>query len=186
MRKVLIVPALFTLLFSGCCGCGNSEANRRTYCVSINNTTLTAYNNNDSEPVPAMNNDVYGEALVLELRLDNNLAICYQRRINPFINSAYATSCRYDELYRYADSITYVTISADKDYDTQHPAGAELNEYFKMPDVSEFNQGNENTSTRMYALKGPEQNGVYIYTVKVLLANGTLIEAATEPVNIIK
>lgn len=176
------------LQFSGCCGCGTNDANRRTYCVSINNTSLVAYNNNGSEPVLASANDeVYGEALVLELNFDNNLALCYQRRnVNPFVNTAYATSCRYNDYYRYGDSIAYVTISADKDYDAQHPAGAELNEYFRMPEMSELNQENEMTSTMIYAQHAPEQSGLYVYTMTVLLANGTVIESSTEPVNIIK
>lgn len=129
---------------------------------------------------------MYGEALLLELNLDRHLAVCYKGNKKGFFNTAYASSCKKFTEYRFADSVTYVAISANKEYDKQHPAGAELNEYFKMPDVSEFNQGNEITSTRMYALKGPEQNGEYVYTVKVLLADGTIIEAATEPVNIIK
>ncbi len=180
MKNLVILIAFISLLFSGCC------TERRNYCVTINQTYVAAYNNNDAEPVPANNSGVYGEALMLELNFHRNVDICYLGSNNTFFNAAYATSCRTSEKYNFHDSVIHVAIYADKDYDAQHPAGAELNEYFKMPDVAEFNQGKENTSTRMYALKGPEQIGGYVYTVKVLLANGTLIEAATEPVNIIK
>ncbi len=180
MKNYLIILTYISLLVTGCC------SERRNYCVTINKTQVVAYNNNDAEPVLANNTGVYGEALMLELNFHRNVAICYNRIDNSFFTSAYATSCKTIEDYNFDDSVTHVTIYANKDYDAQHPAGAELNIYFKMPDVSEFNQGKESTTFRMYALKAPEQSGEYIYTVRVLLADGRTIEAPTESVNIIQ
>jgi len=167
------------------CDC-DPENDSKSYCVSVNHTYVIAYNNNGIEPVPARESEVYGAALVLELNFDKNIAVCYKKKSNPYVKEAFAMSCRPFDYYKIADSITHITISADKAYDADHPAGTELNEYFKMPDIEEFNNAYDHTSKMMYAIKGPDESGTYVYTMKVLLADGTFIEASTEPVNILK
>lgn len=186
-RKIVILLGLGFVLLAGMqlTACCDTAKDSKTYCVSINTTYVVAYNNNGIEPVPAKQTEVYGEALILELNFDRNVAVCYQKESNSFFFKAYAM-CRPIDRYRYADSITYVTISADRAYSSQHAAGAELNEFFNMPLVSEFNDGGDFTSTKIAAIKGPEEAGIYVYTIKVLLADGKLIEASTEPVNIIR
>lgn len=179
MRYYLLIPILVVLLLQGCC------SERETHCISINTTYVVAYNNNGEEPVPAKQTEVYGKALLLELNLDRHVEVCYEGHSKGFFNAAYASKCVPVGDDKYIDSVTHVSIFADKDYDESHPAGTELNDYFKMPDISDYNDGSEATAFRIYSLKSPQHKGEYTYTIKLVLADGSLIEATTDPINII-
>lgn len=185
-RKTLV---FFTLLLylelSGCCGC-NSNANTRKYCVALNSAALTPYDNSQSEPELYNGDAIPGEALVLELKLNNNIEFCYETRKPAFslVNRAYATSCGYRDEYFFDDSIVHVSISADKAYDEQHPPGAELNEYFKIPETHELNSGEETAEFMYYSLRAPSTAGDYVYNIKILFASSKLMEASTSPVKI--
>ena len=180
---ISLVWMVFSVLISlsGCCGCGPVEGEQ--YCISINNTTLTAYNNADSLPVPAGNTDVAGKALLLKLEIAQNTVLC--SRLQPFspINRAYAMSCGDNDTYVELDSVVQVVITADKAYDATHPAGSMLNDYFHLEDSEDLE--NDVVIRDYYALRSPEYANRYSFTLQLLLADGSLIEAKSEPVSII-
>lgn len=187
MQKKVTLISLLWIVFtvyitlSGCCGCGSVDSKR--YCISINNTTLTAYNNADSLPVPAGNAPVAGKALLLKVEIAQNTVLCSRQRSFSPINRAYATSCGYRDTYVELDSVVQVVITSDKVYDAAHPAGSVLNDYFHQEDSK--NHDNDVAIKEFYALRSPYKTGVYTFTVQLLLADGNLIEAKSEPVNII-
>ncbi|HEY9177848.1 MAG TPA: hypothetical protein VIN07_09170 [Flavipsychrobacter sp.] len=186
LKKATLISLLWIVFtvyitLSGCCGCGSVESER--YCISINNTTLTAYNNADSLPVAVGNTDVAGKALLLRLKIQQNTVLCLRKHSFSLINNAYATSCRYDDTYVELDSVVQVVITANKEYDATHQAGSVLNDYFHQE--SSKDHDNDVVIKEYYALQSPEKAGVFTFTIQLLLADGNLIEAKSEPVNII-
>lgn len=175
---------LLVILFvqlTGCSGCCPDDSD----CVNVNKSLLTVYDNSGREWMPAGEDPVPGEAVVLELELQNDIYTCSRKSKAVFITSAYATSCRKSNIYN--EHITYLSISADKRYGASHPATTELNDLFTIPSMNELNEDpGSKEKFRMFALKAPEESGLYTFTVKLLLSNGDIIEATANPVNILK
>lgn len=185
LRKATCISLLWIVFsvyitLSGCCGCGGVDS--KQFCTSINNATLTAYNNTDSLPAPVGNKDVAGKALLLRLEIQQNTVLCSRQRPFSPINSAYATSCGYRDTYIELDSVVQVVITTDKAYDATHPAGSVLNDYFHLEKSKDHD--NDIVIMDYYALQPPAHSDSYSFTVQLLLADGNLIEAKSEPVNI--
>ncbi|MBW7914484.1 MAG: DUF5034 domain-containing protein [Taibaiella sp.] len=171
---------------SGCCGCkDNSHAIQ--YCVNVSSATLTPYDNSGTEPVPAGAQSIPGRALILELQLQHEDAVCFKSPPKSFFNAAYAFTCKQKTEGRLIDSVKFVSIVADIPYDDIHPAGVELNEYFKMPPVGDYNYIGEmaDGAFRFYALQAPQQAQVVVYTARILFNSGKTIEVTTQPLSIV-
>lgn len=187
--KLSLLPkycAFFLIIcFSGCCGCDDVG----TYCVNVNNTTLTAMDNRDSTAYPAGNDPLLPEAFFLQLHIDNESKICYTKPSSSFFNAAYATTCPQDE-YRLQDSIVNVALTCNLDYAVGYPAGTVLNDLFIVPDkyhnphkdMYNFNTSDENPEYKLYPQQHPVDTGAYIFNIKLYMADGTVMEANTSPV----
>ncbi|MCB0700862.1 MAG: DUF5034 domain-containing protein [Chitinophagales bacterium] len=177
-----LFTGLLYVTLSGCCGCSGISS----YCVNINGTSFIAMNNSDSVARVASNEVVPGLALALDLNVSNDIKVCYTKPRVYFGNAAYATSCSKDE-YVQSDSISHVSIIADKDYDSAHPQGAELNDlFYKTGKVRSFNHQEESKSFLYYAQKAPEQSNVFVFTAKLTFDNGQVVESKSQPVNLSK
>lgn len=172
--------------FSGCCGCDDVS----TYCVNLNNTTLTAIDNRDSVAYPAGNQPLLVQAFYLQLQIDNQSKICYTRHSGGFFNTAYALTCPQDD-YRLQDSITKAVLTCNLDYAIGYPAGAMLNDLFTLPpkyhnypapEHYDFNTTDESPVFKLYPQQSPVDTGTYIFNIKLYMADGTVIEANTSPV----
>lgn len=170
---------------SGCCGCKDNSRVIQ-YCVNVSNATLTPYDNSGTEPVLAGTQGIPGKALILELQLQHDDTVCFKSPSVSFFNTAYAFTCKQKTEGRLTDSVKFVSIVADKHYDDAHPAGVELNDYFKMPEVVDYNYIGAQTggTFRFYALQSPEQTQVVVYTVRILFNSGKIIEVSTQPLSI--
>lgn len=183
----LIVIVWSVLVYSFSSGCSGCKKQVTEICVSIDSLELMAYNNEGREPVSiAANDTIVGEALLLQFKVydSTTVGLCLAPVGNPFVTSAYAFTKKSNNRFHYKDSITHVYLIADNGFDTQHPAGAELNEYFKMPAPTDYLDGNLNRVYEFYALRSPQQAGVYTFTVKMEFASGNVMEASTEPLNL--
>lgn len=175
----LIVALLYTTL-SGCCGCRNQDS----YCVNINGTTFLALNNSDSTSRISKDETVPGLALVLELTISNDIKMCYSKPNNYFGKTAYALTCPGDK-YTHSDSITHVSITADRDFDAAHPEGAELNDlFYRDTELAQTNHNEQSNTFLYYAQKAPEQNGTYVFTATLTFGNGNVVESKTQRVNL--
>lgn len=155
-------------------------------CLSSDEIQVVAYDNADSLAVEAGDDFVFGKALMLRMSFTGYRTYCSKPRSVSFINSAYATSCDETYVYKHADTIVHMTIYADKDYDAQHPAGTELNELFYMPKLYVLNSRKDQPYYfDIYALQSPAQRDSFVYTVKLVLADGRNVEASTKRINII-
>ncbi len=167
------------LLFSGCCGCGPREQ----YCLNLGNLELSVYDNRDSIPRRA-DTQVLTSAFYLELVLNKEQKICFIRNNNILANNVYATSCEYEK-YHQLDSITEITLLCDREYAPGYPAGTPLNILFTMPLPEQLNEAEPNETFRLYPKQEPTDTGRYIFSVNIL-ANNSLLQATTNPVNIIQ
>lgn len=188
--KLSILPkycAIFLIIcFSGCCGCDDVG----TYCVNVNNTTLTAIDNRDSVAYPAGNEPLLPEAFFLQLHIDNESKICYTKPSSSFFNTAYALTCPHDK-YQLQDSISKAELTCNLDYAVGYPAGAMLNDLFTLPpkyhnyplpEHYDFNTTDESPVFKLYPRQSPMDTGTHIFYIKLYMADGTVIEANTTPV----
>lgn len=191
-KKLLHTTSLLLLfssltLLSSCCGCGKYKTRKddeSVRCILLDGTSILAYNNEDSTESAIYDDEpVYGDALILRVTLKTSTELCYRKpKANPFFPEAYATTCRYDIApNRYKDSIVHYYISADKPYDSRNPAGADINEFFFMPDAKELNG---ESVFDILGIKRPAQSGQYVYTINIQLADGRYVEAHTSPINV--
>ena len=179
---LLILAVLLYTTLSGCCGCKDSK----TYCVNINGTSLTAMNNSDSVARIAVDETVPGLALALELNVSNDIKMCYSKPNVYFGKATYAFKCD-NEHYKHSDSIRHVSIIADRDYDSAHPKGTELNDlFYRSDDVEQHNHEADSRSFLYYAQKAPDQNGTFIFTARLTFDTGHIVESESQPVNLSK
>ncbi len=188
---ILISVCLCSLyvFLSGCCGCGTGSKQRYNpddvTCIVLNDTRILAYNNEDSTERAIYDDEpVYGDALILRVSLKKSTQLCYKKpETNILFPSAYATTCKYIDVgpVKYIDSIVHYYISTDKAYDDRNPAGADINEFFLMPDAAELNT---ESVVDIIGIKRPAKSGKYVFTVNIQLADGSYREAYTSPINV--
>ena len=175
---------LLLICLSGCCG------DTESYCVNVNNSTLTVYDNKDSIATVAGDTPILPDAFFLQLYIDNETKVCYNRKTRYFFNAAYAMSCPQDE-YHLRDSINNVVLTCNLPYTTGYPAGAVLNDLFALPpkyqgypsaDKFDFNTADENPAFRLYPQQSPVDTGAYIFTINLYMSDGTVMETSTDPV----
>jgi hypothetical protein len=135
----------------------------------------------------------------------------YSQAVN-FGSKAYATSC--DDTVNSIE-VSNIQITANRDYDTSHPVGSELNEiftgvwYYYISATGSYREptemsvysvainalntraqnnylGSTNPVSRYYVrpISAPQDNGPYIFTVKISFTDGTTTEKQTEPISI--
>lgn len=155
-------------------------------CLTSDQIQVVAYDNGDSLAVEAGEDFVFGKALMLRMSFTGPRQYCNNPRPASFINSAYATSCGETYIYKHLDTIASITVSADKDYDAQHPAGTALNDLFYIPELNIFNLRQERPYYfDLYALQSPAQRDSFVYTIKLVLTDGRNVEASTKRINIV-
>ncbi len=177
--KKLYVLFFIAVVTGSCC------LDRINNCVTLNGTTLTAYNNEDSTERVAGSEAIVGEALLLKLKLDNTVELCSRRVTpNPFITSAYASNCKQSYKYTYKDSIKYISITADQPFDPTHGAGEELLSLFYIPKSDQLNSGEDDPVFDMYLMHNPAQDNNYVFTVTLHMGSGDVIEVQAPTVNL--
>lgn len=155
-------------------------------CLTSDKIEVVAYDNSDSLAVEAGDDFVFGKALMLRMSFTGSSRYCSSPRPASFITSAYATSCGKTYVYKHLDTVASIAVYADKDYDAQHPAGTSLNDLFYMPLVESFNARQDRPYYfDLYALQSPAQRDSFVYTIKLVLTDGTNVEASTKRINIV-
>lgn len=184
-RKLLYlyIALLFAAFMYTSCGCPPDD-----HCVSFDSASLFSYDSSGDTTIRlSVESPVKGEFLSFKVIIENTLNPCYNKSINPFVTSAYATSkseCGQYPLY-YNDTVRNIVITADKSYSTVHPAGTGLNDYFILP-YGEDISNTISSSFNISAIKGPSESGVYTYTVIFNMTSGKQYQAVSEPLNIVK
>lgn len=181
-KKLSALGLLFTVIIglqlsnTGCCP-------DESICLTVDTTNLTILDNSHDIPKTPQNETVPAKALLLRLTLENKGSMCYKPPAFSLINSAYARSCRPKE--KIQDSITDISITSNQPYNINHPAGAELNELFVKPSISEFNTTDDSTYFDMLAKTGSDNEGPHIFTVRLLFKSGASKSAVSEPIKLI-
>ncbi|HEY9177703.1 MAG TPA: DUF5034 domain-containing protein [Flavipsychrobacter sp.] len=203
MRKVLIVLSLMAganLLLIGLYSCNKSEPDpypcnttQQYKCGTLDSLSWKPYKTN-YQSISA-NQAVRAEELVFEVTLLGNDVVCYkQSKPNPFISSAYACTPPLP-IYNIKDSIEGISITSNHDFDATHPAGASLNEYFKMPDFKEFNALVANggygavydaeKALQLRLEQSPSDTGTHVFTLTLKHKSGNVKATSSVPIKLL-
>jgi hypothetical protein len=141
---------------------------------------MLPFSNTTGLPMQAMDS-VPAKKFSINIDLETQELDCKATSRNPFIPAAYATSIPLN--YLYYDTLSSVSITALQDFDSTHPAGSPLNDYFAVPAVfaaSETFQKNYTFQLRSV----PDSSMLYQFRVIVALRSGALYDTLLPPVKI--
>ena len=177
-RALAVLIAIYVLpLILLSCDCKE----RIQYCHTIDTISLTPFDNAGNEPVAVTNGQVIAKAFILQLNVNDNMAIC--RREIPFMNTAYATTKDDCEDHQYKDQPVIISITSNKDFDAAHKAGTELRALFKGPDASSITAGNKYD---FFMLHEPADTGTHIFSLKLTMQDQKVLEASSQPIKLLK
>lgn len=142
----------------------------------------------------AANISVKATDLVIIATLLGNDVVCKSMKTNPFITSAYACTPPLP-IYNIKDSIESMSITSNNDFDTSHPAGTLLNDYFNMPDLNRFNTMMHNggygaaykaeNSFEFKLLQSPSDTGTHIFTLTLKHKSGNIRTVNCVPIQLL-
>lgn len=197
-RKLLVLSALsgIQLLLAAAWGCnkpvdscGGVEPKQLTYCYNLKGISVELLG---SSGILDSNDYVSGKTLAIKVQMQSEATTCFARpSVNPFISSANACTPP-PPLVSYKGAIKEIIITSNADYDATHPAGTNLNEYFKSSagdnDVNSyrFESNVSQPSVEYYMDKSPANTGKHIFTITYRMVNGTEFTATSVPVLINK
>lgn len=170
----LFLPGIFSLMVS----CGNKCYDQ---CYTVTNIELKAVDNGDSIPKPPVNSTIKAKALLLQLWVKDTVTDGMCTHKSAFTNDAFATYFR--NCSTTGPYIQKLTITADKNFDSTHPAGTDLyNLFFEEKKVPYYTAGIYN----FYLLNAPDKNDSFVFTINIKLDNGKVLTASTLSLNLLK
>ena len=118
--SMLLLGNLATVLLYSC----RCNAGKHNYCSDLQYVRLSVQDNGGLEPQPVLNQTVYAKALILTIATSEVKYECQRHGFSPFVSAAYAM-CK-DPNNERGYYINETRIFLDRDYDTAHPAGADI------------------------------------------------------------
>lgn len=156
-------------------------------CGSLDSLSWVPYN-------IAANQTVKATELMIIATLLGNDVVCKSLNTNPFITSAYACTPPLP-VYNIKDNIESMGITSNNDFDVSHPAGALLNDYFNMPDLSKFNTMIHNggsgatykaeNSFEFKLQQSPSDTGTHIFTLTLKHKSGNIRTVDCVPIKLL-
>jgi len=199
---ILLIPFVieFIISFSSCkCQCNTYYQNYAIDSLlnvnNINNAGMYA-NITQSDSIPK---NAYGISVSMKTR---TTAYNEKKSAPTFFTPAYAMGCHCDTyIYSAKDSIAVLKIFTLNDFDSNHKAGAEVSDYFKVYNSQDYSF----KTIADYMQKPPKQiTGGYMweldltlllmtaptnvtnqFKVQIKLADGRFFEAETSPIDLI-
>lgn len=181
-KKLSLLLSLFAFavllqLMDSCSGCCGDER----FCLSVESSHLEVLDNSDSIAKTPINGTVRANTLLLRYTVSNNKSLCRTNNYFSLINNAYALSCPYADR---TDTIEYLTISSNQDFNNQYSAGSELNELFHIPDYTHLDY-QESDSIDILLLEPPADTSTHIFIINLLLKSGKVLTATSQQILII-
>lgn len=135
---LLTLPFLIELLVA-CCYCPDTVYYSYTNC----SMTISVLNNSGPRPVVTQLNTIPKEAFGIRVEIHRNEYVCEAKPVNSYVfQSAYAMSCDCPPEFQFLplDEITNLKITTVNDFDSEHPANADVTEYFYVSSGYEFTE----------------------------------------------
>ncbi len=129
-----------------CCDCPNSE--KETANFSYCSLEVNYLDNTGEKPVLTQSTALPKEALGIRIDVERKRDMCINRR-SWFGTAAYACDCGYDTIYFPLENIVKASIITVNDFDTQHPAGTDITEYFYTYDSRSYKPATTEFSTQL-------------------------------------
>ncbi len=172
-------------------GCGGTNVSN--YCGTLKDISVDVLrmNSNGYSYDPVTSSDVlryYETALFVQLTGEKT--ICKSSVNNPFINTAYACTPPIPSM-NFKGTIVSISIACDKDFDSTHPAGADIKEYFEFYDgdsdinIVEYDGGSGGIH-KFLLQKQPAKNDTYTFTVTYHLTDGSKVQASALAIAVTK
>lgn len=186
-KKVLSIAVLLTVNITTITSClpgaCSIDVEPPTYCVYINRTELSTYDELNDKELASGDSIRYNE-LSIRLYTSNEERSCYRPQQQLFGTTALA--CSKIPNYIVEDSVRNLEIFADKDFDDNHKAGDALNDLFSYDDINYLNNVNLNGLFNMNLEQAPKDVSAFVFYVRLTLASGTQVDAATTPIVLTK
>lgn len=201
IKKVLIIllfPFITELVVACCPDCDDPIIGHYT------NKTLSVSNidNSGIKPEIANGNPIPKEAFGIRVRLGREKTACLTPRRSLFIQTAYARTCHCppENEFLAKDSVTAIQIFTSADFDANHPAHADISEYFKVFKNNSFttisNHLEKHSTVVNYEdefdwtfdlvlMTPPTKNINHSFRVKITLSDNRVLESETIPIDLI-
>ena len=200
MKKVaflLLFPFIAQVVIS-CCNCMETT----TYYYSNRALSVSNLDGSGHQAVLSQSATILKKAYGIRVDLVREQVACSPRWQSPFINSAYAFSCKCPPAQEYLarDSITSIRIITNFAFDSNHPAGSDVSAYFKIfkaytfytigdylryTPVTLHDQRELSVSIDFLLMEPPTLGSDHHFKVQYMLSDGRVLERETSPVKLI-
>lgn len=182
-KKLFLVVAVLLVNITGISSCIGGAGTcigvePPTTCIKMNQLDLLPINNNSGLHLSA-NDTVFYNELTIELHGMVAERSCYRRVESWLGTSVYA--CSQDINYIVEDSVRSINITANADFDSNHPAGSSLNDLFSFSDINFLNRPIQYDHFDISLTAAPKQTTPLAFTVAIKLASGSVVKGTAVP-----
>ena len=198
MRSAKILLLLLLPLFSDfvCCKCEDDQQEPTSY----SNCSVELYNLNNSGAASVVSeaDTLHKSAFGLQIKITRPQNVCSRPARTWFMSSAYATKCDCGTFaHEPLENILDVSIKTIYPFDTAHPAGSDVTEYFYsyIDEYTHFEPGDLNSETgwqdgdeyqhQIFLMVPPPSGTVQQFEISIELSDERVLTATSEPVVLI-
>lgn len=177
------------LPFSGCMVDDDCECDNRKFSIlDIDKLDVVGTEDSGASDTTRLSGVIIDLIVNIEL-----LALDENGRNGSFFNPAFACTCAPDNIQ---ETISEISIISTGDFGDENPAGNELNRLF-TPEIG-YNSGGKGIplvllygeniddpvrgTNRFGMINSPISNDVHVFTIKITLDNGQVLEGQTKPI----
>lgn len=177
LKKVISFSILTGFVFALSC---YQSCRPMRHCILLNKINMLPFSYTTGLPMQAMDS-VPAKKFSINIDLETQELDCKAESNMAFIPAAYATTIQLN--YLYYDTVSSISISALQDFDSTHPAGSPLNDYFEVPAVFTASETfQKNYAFQLHSV--PDSSMLYQFRVIVALRSGALYDTLLPPVKI--
>ncbi len=200
IKKVLILllAPFFFNTFLACCDCQDPQLYKYT-----NNRLILQHVDNRGQSLEiTTQGTALKEAYGIRITVEGETSAYLVPSTWSTLSRSYAFSCRCGAEIQYLpkDSITGLRIITLADFDAQHPAGTEVNDYFKLytwndfVNIPDFLKGSakifyydepKQIILNALLMQAPEATGEFRFKVEIDLSDGRLFSGETSTITLI-
>ena len=199
MKKVLtllLIP-FFADMLVACCDCDEPQFFKYT------NSSLQVQNldNRGQSAMPATGGIALKEAYGIRIKVHCETTASATVPFSFFLSSGYAFSCRCGEPVQYLakDSITSLRIITINDFDTEHKAGSDITDHFKLNagyyfiSIADYlkqeapvfyMEADKNTILDALLIQYPNQSGTHRFRIEMNLSDGRTLSQETDTIDL--
>lgn len=204
-RALYILLTVFAAkVIMACCDCIEPVVKHYTN----ESVSLTILDNSGERPIETEASTIPGTAFGIKVSFSRQLAWSANSLHSPFTTShAFTCDCPPELEILPKDSITDFRVFTVNNFDVEHPAGAEVTDYFRVyqfysfTSISEFIKNGSsygygtsrwalysndelNSSLNLLLMKAPEPTGMHRFRVRIALSDGRVLEKETREINL--